>query len=51
MIQAFATREVNELWWFGLIGGILMTILAFWTGGSSSSRRRICCLSSLASGR
>ena len=33
LIQAFATREVNELWWFGLIGGILMVILAFWTGG------------------
>jgi uncharacterized membrane protein HdeD (DUF308 family) len=33
IIQAFATREVNELWWFGLIAGILMVILAFWTGG------------------
>jgi uncharacterized membrane protein HdeD (DUF308 family) len=33
VIQAFAAREVNELWWFGLIAGILMIILAFWTGG------------------
>ncbi len=33
VIEAFATREVNELWWFGLIAGILMIILAFWTGG------------------
>ena len=33
IIQAFATREVNELWWLGLIAGILMVILAFWTGG------------------
>ena len=33
IIQAFASREVNELWWFGLITGILMVILAFWTGG------------------
>ena len=33
LIQAFATRDVNELWWFGLIAGILMIILAFWTGG------------------
>ena len=33
VIQAFATREVNDLWWFGLIAGILMIILAFWTGG------------------
>jgi uncharacterized membrane protein HdeD (DUF308 family) len=33
VIQAFATRELNELWWLGLIAGILMIILAFWTGG------------------
>ena len=33
IIQAFITREANELWWLGLIAGILMVILAFWTGG------------------
>ena len=33
VLQAFATREVNELWWMGLIAGVLMIILAFWTGG------------------
>jgi hypothetical protein len=33
IIQAFMYREVNELWWLGLIGGVLMVILAFWTGG------------------
>ena len=33
MIQAFASREINELWWLTLIAGILMVILAFWTGG------------------
>jgi uncharacterized membrane protein HdeD (DUF308 family) len=33
IIQAFATRELNELWWIGLIAGLLMVILAFWTGG------------------
>lgn len=33
IIQAFASREVNELWWIGLIAGVLMVILAFWTGG------------------
>ncbi|MSO42147.1 MAG: hypothetical protein EXQ70_09710 [Solirubrobacterales bacterium] len=33
VIQAFATKEVNELWWVGLIAGIAMIILAFWTGG------------------
>ena len=33
IIQAFITREANELWWLGLIAGILMVIVAFWTGG------------------
>ena len=33
ILQAFATREINELWWLGLIAGVLMVILAFWTGG------------------
>ena len=50
VIQAFVDRDVNELWWLGLIAGILMIILAFWTGGSSSSRRPTCCSCSPASG-
>jgi hypothetical protein len=33
IIQAFAEREENEIWWLGLGAGILMVILAFWTGG------------------
>jgi uncharacterized membrane protein HdeD (DUF308 family) len=33
IIEAFTQREVNELWWLTLIAGILMIILAFWTGG------------------
>ena len=33
ILQAFASREINELWWLGLLSGILMVILAFWTGG------------------
>src|SRR5918994_682285 len=33
IIQSFATREINELWWIGLLAGVLMVILAFWTGG------------------
>ena len=33
IIQAFVAREVNELWWLGLLAGILMIVLAFWTGG------------------
>ena len=33
MVRAFLERAINALWWLGLISGILMTILAFWTGG------------------
>jgi uncharacterized membrane protein HdeD (DUF308 family) len=33
IIQAFGEREVNELWWLGLISGTAMIVLAFWTGG------------------
>ena len=33
VIQAFVAREVSELWWLGLISGLLMIVLAFWTGG------------------
>jgi uncharacterized membrane protein HdeD (DUF308 family) len=33
IIQAFVAREANELWWLSLIAGILMIVLAFWTGG------------------
>ena len=33
IIQAFLERGANELWWLGLISGIAMIVLAFWTGG------------------
>jgi uncharacterized membrane protein HdeD (DUF308 family) len=33
IIQAFIAREVSELWWIGLLSGVLMVILAFWTAG------------------
>jgi uncharacterized membrane protein HdeD (DUF308 family) len=33
LIEAFAERGVNDLWWFGLIAGIAMVVLAFWTSG------------------
>ena len=33
MVRAFLERAVNPLWWVGLISGILMTALAFWTSG------------------
>ena len=32
-IEAFLVKQVNPLWWIGLISGILMIVLAFWTGG------------------
>ena len=33
MVRAFIERAVNPMWWLGLISGILMTIMAFWTSG------------------
>jgi len=33
IIEAFAEKDFNGLWWLGLISGILMVILAFWTSG------------------
>ena len=33
MVQAFLERAVNPLWWLGLIAGVLMTGVAFWTSG------------------
>jgi uncharacterized membrane protein HdeD (DUF308 family) len=33
IIQAFMERDVYDLWWIGLIAGILMLVVAFWTGG------------------
>jgi uncharacterized membrane protein HdeD (DUF308 family) len=33
MIRAFLERAVNPVWWLGLISGILMTAMAFWTAG------------------
>jgi hypothetical protein len=33
MVRAFLERALNPLWWMGLISGILMTALAFWTSG------------------
>jgi uncharacterized membrane protein HdeD (DUF308 family) len=32
IIEAFATKDTNPLWWLGLISGILMLGIAFWTG-------------------
>ena len=34
MVRAFLERAVNSLWWLGLISGVLMTCMAFWTAGA-----------------
>jgi hypothetical protein len=33
MVRAFLEQPVNPLWWTGLISGVLMTVMAFWTAG------------------
>jgi len=33
MVQAFAERAINSLWWMTLISGILMAAIAFWVSG------------------
>jgi uncharacterized membrane protein HdeD (DUF308 family) len=33
IIEALATKDANELWWLGLVAGILMIALAFWAAG------------------
>jgi uncharacterized membrane protein HdeD (DUF308 family) len=33
MVQAFAERPINSLWWLTLISGIMMIVLAFWVSG------------------
>ena len=33
MVQAFAERPINSLWWLTLISGIMMVVLAFWVSG------------------
>ena len=33
IIGALMSRDTDDLWWLTLLAGILMVILAFWTGG------------------
>jgi uncharacterized membrane protein HdeD (DUF308 family) len=33
IIQAFQEKAFNPVWWLGLIAGILILIMAFWTSG------------------
>lgn len=35
IIEAFATKAANSLWWLGLTAGILMVLLAFWTSAQT----------------
>lgn len=32
IVEAFAVKDVNPMWWLGLISGIIMLGIAFWTG-------------------
>jgi uncharacterized membrane protein HdeD (DUF308 family) len=32
-VEAFMVRHVNRAWWVGLVAGLLMVVLAFWTSG------------------
>jgi uncharacterized membrane protein HdeD (DUF308 family) len=33
IVEALVSRDENDLWWLGLISGILMAVMAFWTSG------------------
>jgi uncharacterized membrane protein HdeD (DUF308 family) len=33
IVEALLGRDENDLWWLGLLAGILMTVMAFWTSG------------------
>ena len=33
IVEALVSRDTNDLWWLGLVSGILMAIMAFWTSG------------------
>lgn len=33
IVEAFTEQGDNPLWWLGLVAGVLMTVMAFWTAG------------------
>lgn len=41
IFQAFAEQDHNPLWWLGLIAGILMLIIAFWTAGQLAGLKQV----------
>ncbi|HVQ89058.1 MAG TPA: hypothetical protein VMT88_12845, partial [Actinomycetes bacterium] len=35
LIEALTTKAANPLWWVGLIAGMLMILLAFWSSAQT----------------
>jgi uncharacterized membrane protein HdeD (DUF308 family) len=33
IVEAFAQKEMNPLWWLSLVAGLMMVVLAFWAAG------------------
>ena len=33
IVEAFAQKDLNPLWWLSLVAGLMMVILAFWAAG------------------
>lgn len=33
IVEAFVTRELNDLWWLNLVAGIVTVVLGFWLAG------------------
>lgn len=38
IVMSFATRSTNEMWWLGLVVGILEILLAFWAAGGFGNK-------------
>ena len=41
IFQAFSEKDHNPAWWLGLIAGILMLIIAFWTAGQLAGAKEV----------
>lgn len=41
ILQAFSERDHNDAWWLGLVAGILMLIIAFWTAGQLAGAKEV----------
>ena len=40
IFQAFSEKDQNDAWWLGLIAGILMLVIAFWTAGQLAGAKQ-----------